>query len=185
MLRLREPGGVAGASASGRDEAAARIVLEVEGSAYTQFRPRSLRPGTTPERASSPTVSLSRLFDRFVEEKLLLAAARRQGVTLTPEEKKDYLEKLAGRDPARRVRLDVGRRTIRICSTGLSSKNIPAGSSQDLDVRDDEVHAYYEEHRKDFLPPERVKVSQILLDTETRAVDVLRRARKRLRRGVP
>ncbi len=163
---------VAGPSASGRDEAAARIVLEVEGTAYRNSDlDRYVRDNAGKGELSA--ASLSRLFDRFVEEELLLAAARGQGVMLTPKEKKAYLEKLAAEiPPGESGSMSEG--DPHLFDRPLIEKYSDRFLSG-LDVRDDEVHAYYEEHRKDFLAPERVRVSQILLDTEPRAVDVLRR----------
>jgi len=162
----------AGASASGSDKAAGRIVLEVEGTAYSNSDlDRYVRDNAG--KGEHSAASLSRLFDRFVEEELLLAAARGQGVTLTAEEEKAYVAKLAAEIPPG----EYGSMTAgnpRLFDRPLIAKYSGRFLSG-LGVRDDEVHAYYEEHRKDFLVPERVRVSQILLDTETRAVDVLRR----------
>jgi parvulin-like peptidyl-prolyl isomerase len=45
---------------------------------------------------------------------------------------------------------------------------------KDIRVQDEEVRTTYEEHKRDFLLSERVKVSQILLETEEKAVEVLR-----------
>lgn len=163
---------VAGASASERDEAAARIVLEVEGTAYRNSDlDRYVRDNAGKGELSA--ASLSRLFDRFVEEELFLAAARGQGVTLTPGEKKAYLEKLAAEAPPGESG-SMSEGNPHLFDRPLIEKYSGRFLSG-LDVRDEEVHAYYAEHRKDFLAPERVRVSQILLDTETLAVDVLRR----------
>ncbi|MFQ6038128.1 MAG: peptidylprolyl isomerase, partial [Candidatus Aminicenantales bacterium] len=46
---------------------------------------------------------------------------------------------------------------------------------QDVEVSEEEIRAYYEEHKGEFLLPERVKVSQILLANEERAVGVRER----------
>lgn len=166
----REDG--AGASASDREKAAGRIVLEVEGTAYSNSDlDRYIRDNAGQGEISA--VSLSLLFDRFVEEELVLAAARRQGVTLTPDEEKAYLTKLAAETPPGETGSMAGG-DPRLFDRPLIEK-YSGRLLADLGVRDDEIHAYYEEHRKDFLVPERVRVSQILLDTETQAVDVLRR----------
>lgn len=162
------------ASASGGAKAAETVILEVEG---TEFRNSDLDRYVRDNagKGELSPVSLSRLYDRFVEEKLLLAAARGQGVTLTSEEEKTYLAKLSGEAPPG--------------ETGTMTEGDPHLFDRpliekysgrflaSLSVRDDEVHAFYEENKRDFLVSERVRVSQILLETENEAVEVLRRLR--------
>lgn len=116
--------------------------------------------------------SLSRLFDRFVEEKLLLAAAHKQGVASTEAEKKAYLKKLADSEAAQEAEAAPTEASL---LDRLLVEMYTAMIFQTLRVDDQEVAAYYEEHKKDFLLPERYKVSQILLAAEDRAVEVLRR----------
>jgi hypothetical protein len=123
-----------------------------------------------------PDESLSRLFDRFTDEMILLEAARERGIALTEDEKKEYLSKLA---------VDA----IGAATGGEAAGPVPPEGAFDrllvekyifLVVRDTrvgeaEVHDYYENHKKDFLVQGRVQVSQILVDTEEKAVSVLRR----------
>lgn len=162
----------AGASGSGRDKGAKKVILEVAGTAYRNSDLDRYVRDNAGKGELSPA-SLSRLYDRFVEEKLLLAAARGQGVSLTPEEERDYLAKLAEEAPPGEAG-PMAAGSPNVFDRPLIEKysgRFLAG----LSVRDDEVHAYYEAHKKDYLVPERVRVSQILLATETKAVDVLRR----------
>ncbi len=150
-----------------------RTVLNVEGSAYTASDfDRYVRANAGKGKLSD--LSLSRLFDKFVEEKLLLEGARRQGVSLTPEEKKDYLAKLAGESPPEEAAVPTrGEQDESRFDRPLIDKyTYPL--LKDIEAQDQEVQAYYEEHKRDFLLPERVKVSQILLETEEKAVEVLR-----------
>jgi hypothetical protein len=118
---------------------------------------------------------LSRLYDRFVDDMILLEAARERGIALGEEEKGDYLAKLAAEPGA---------------SAGSERPEpVPPEGAFDrllvekyifLVVRDAhvdaaEVHDYYEAHKKDFLKRGRIQVSQILVDSEEKAVSVLRR----------
>ena len=118
-------------------------------------------------------VSLSRLFDNFVDERILLHAARAQNMVLTEKEKEDYLARLSdelsteGRD----FSLNEGDRNFLF--ERLLIEKYTYELIRTLEVQEQEIKAYYELHRRDFLRPERVKVSQILLETESKAVEVL------------
>jgi len=150
-----------------------RIVLNVEGSAFTATDfDRYVR--TNAGKGKLSDLSLSRLFDKFVEEKLFLEAARRQGVSLTPEEKKDYLAKMTGESlPEEAAVPTQGEQDESRFDRPLIEKYTYL-LLKDIRVQDEEVRATYEEHKKDFLLSERVKVSQILLETEEKAVEILK-----------
>jgi hypothetical protein len=119
--------------------------------------------------------SLSRLFDRFVDEEILLEAARQRHMTLTWEEKKAYLAKLAGEANPDKPAPAPDPSTPDSAFDGLLIEMYTYQVVKDVKVDDAEVRAYYDEHKKDFLLPERVEVSQILVATEQKAVAVLHR----------
>jgi len=150
-----------------------RTVLNVGGSDYTASDfDRYVRANAGTGKLSD--LSLSRLFDKFVEEKLLLEGARREGVSLTLEEKKDYLARLADESPPEDAAFLIGRKQdeSRFDRPLIDKYTYPL--LKDIGVQEQEIQAYYEEHKRNFLLPERVKVSQILLETEEKAVEVLR-----------
>jgi len=160
-------------SASVRGGEGGPVVLQVAGSAYdsSDFR-KYVQDAFGKGKLSN--VSLSRLFDRFTEEKLLLEAARRQGLTLTREEKKEYLAKIAAESPpddaeAMTAESPDGPVFDRVLIEKYSYQFIKG-----IHVSDEEVHSFYEEHKKDYLLPERVKASQVLLKTENKAVEARR-----------
>jgi parvulin-like peptidyl-prolyl isomerase len=155
-----------------REKAADRTILEVEGTVYRNSDLDLYVRDNAGKGELSPA-SLSRLYDRFVEEKLLLAAARGQGVTLTSEERKAYRTKLSGEIPPREPGQGVPDDELMFDRPLIEKYSYRFLGV--LGVRDDEVHAFYEEHKRDFLVPERVRVSQILLETENKAVEVLGR----------
>jgi hypothetical protein len=152
-----------------------RPVLRVEKSEFVNADFRAYLDATDADAKGLPAESLSRLFDRFVDEKILLEAARERGIVLSEDEKKEFLARLT---------VDA----ISASESGRSETVPPEGAFDRLlvekyiflvvrDTRVDggEVLAYYEQHKKDFLLQERVQVSQILVDTEEKAVSVLRR----------
>jgi parvulin-like peptidyl-prolyl isomerase len=122
-------------------------------------------------------VTLSSLFDQFVEDKILLSAAVEGGVPLSTEEKRAYLEKA-----------EEGTWTEEEKASILASDSGPLVDrmriekyvwelSRDIAVGDDEVKAYYDSQPGEFFLPERVQVSQILLSTEPEAVELWEKAR--------
>jgi len=152
-----------------------RPVLRVEKSEFVNADFRGYLETMGGDAKGLPEESLSRLFDRFVDEKILLEAARERGIVLSEDEKKESLARLA---------VDA----ISASEPGSAETAPPEGAFDRLlvekytflvvrDTRVDggEVLAYYEQHKKDFLLQERVQVSQILVDTEEKAVSVLRR----------
>ncbi len=152
-----------------------RPVLRVGEREFSNSDLRAYLGATGAEAKGLPPESLSRLFDRFVDEMLLLEAARARGIVLSEDEKKEYLARLAV-DP------------VDAAGPGRADPVPPEGAFDRLlvekyiflvvrDARVDaaEVHDYYEGHKKDFLRQGRIQVSQILVDTEEKAVSVLRR----------
>jgi parvulin-like peptidyl-prolyl isomerase len=152
-----------------------RPVLRVEKSEYFNADFRAYLEATGADPKGLAPESLSRLYDRFVDEKVLLEAARERGITLTEDEKREYLAKRA---------VDA----ISSSEAGTSEEAPPDGAFdrllvekytflvvRDIKVDAAEIVDYYEQHKKDFLRQERIQVSQILVDTEEKAVGVLRR----------
>jgi hypothetical protein len=151
-----------------------RPILRVEKSEFSNADLRAWLKANGAEARGLPGESLSRLFDRFVDERILLEAARERGILVTEDEKRAYLAKLA-----------VG--TV----PGDGSEDgaaLPEGAFgvillekytflvvRDVRVAPAEIRDYYETHKKDFLQSGRIQVSQILVDSEEKAVSVLRR----------
>jgi hypothetical protein len=119
--------------------------------------------------------SLSRLFDRFVDDKILLEAARQRNLTLTWDEKKSYLAKRAGETGAGQTAPEPDAAAPESMFDGLLVDKYTYQIIKDIHADDAEVQAYYDQHKKDFLLPERVQVSQVLVPSEQRAVAALRR----------
>ena len=150
-------------------------VLRVEQDEFFNTDLKAYLEATGAEARGLPDESLSRLYDRFVDEMVLLAAARQRGISLTEEETKEALAKrtVAAIPPDRRDGGDEG------LSKGAVDRLLVEKYTylvvRDIRVDEAEILDYYEQHKKDFLQQGRVQVSQILVDTEEKAVSVLRR----------
>ncbi len=178
------------AAACGRDEkpgAAARItnfvqaklrrgpILKVESSEYTNDDLTAYLQLTGGGEAKGiSTESLSRIFDRFVDEKIMLEAARRRNLTLTWDEKKSYLARRAGETEAGAAAAAAEPSAPDSVFDGLLVDKYAIEVVKDVRADEADVRAYYDLHKKDFLLPERVQVSQILVPSEQRAVAALR-----------
>jgi hypothetical protein len=117
-------------------------------------------------------VTLSQFFDKFVDDKLLLQAAVDDGVSLSREEKLEWIEKLKEEgwtpdEETAAMTSDAGPLAER-----LKVEKYIWGLVQGMSVSDEDVRAYYDSHRAEFFLPERMEVSQILLPSEAAAVQV-------------
>jgi hypothetical protein len=152
-----------------------RPVLRIESRDLFNADFRAYLEATGADDKGLPAESLSRLFDRFTDEMILREAARERGIALTEDEKKEYLAKLAAD-------------SIGAAGDGRAETGPPEGGFdrllvekyiflvvRDIRVEKAEIHDYYEGHKKDFLVQGRIQVSQILVDTEEKAVSVLQR----------
>ncbi|MGD9346647.1 MAG: peptidylprolyl isomerase [Candidatus Aminicenantes bacterium] len=121
--------------------------------------------------------SLSRLFDDFVDEKILLRAARDVDTAVTVDEQKEYLAKLTRESWSNGKKSPLDELDYEALLEKLVIEKYLSQQIDRIDVTDDEVKSYYEQHKREFLRPERVRVSQILLLTEGKAVEILERVK--------
>ena len=152
-----------------------RPILRVEKNEFYNGDLRAYLEATGAEAKGLPAESLSRLYDRFVDEMILLEAARERGITLSEDEKKEYLAKRA----VAAIPSGEARNEEAALPDGAFDRLLVEKYTllvlRDIKVDEAEVHDYYEQHKKDFLYQGRIQVSQILVDTEEKAVSVLRR----------
>lgn len=127
--------------------------------------------------------SLSRLLDNFLEEKILLQAARDKEIYLTREEKKKYLAKLRDESWAGGKKESMDEAENKNLFERLLVEKYTYELVKNIDVNEDEIREYYNLFKKEFLKPERVEVSQILLDTEDKAIEVLEKLKKASEEG--
>ncbi len=154
------------------------IVLKIGDSSYfnSDFE-RYVQATIGEDYKTASSLSLSRLFDSFIEEKILLQAAQNQNIALTTEEKKQYLEKLANEFKSENSKISIDELDRKILFDRLLLQKYTYELLKSIEVQDQESRDYYKLNKKEFLRPERVKVSQILLDSEDKAIEVYERVR--------
>ncbi len=152
---------------------AGRIVLEIEGVTYSDADFQEFVSSIIGGSGKSLAIpALSRLFDDFVEEKLFLRRAQDQNVVLTDDEKGDYLTKLK-----RAMGLDNEKPEPAVAGEKVLFEHLLVEKYLSLLVRnigieDKDITEFYDQHKSDYLQPERVQVSQILLASEGKATEV-------------
>lgn len=144
-----------------------RVILRIESEEYKEndfLKYVFIEVGKDYRHLSS--AALSRLIDQFVEEKLWAAAARQEGLSVSREEKESYKRRfLSPGEALGDLSVDEREITERVLGEKYLNK-LTTG----ITITDEEVDQYYNLHQREFLLPERVKVSQILVESEAKAV---------------
>jgi parvulin-like peptidyl-prolyl isomerase len=173
--RDREGGAVSRVAGLVQGKHRSRPIMRVEQGEFTNTDLRAYLEATGADLKGLPPESLSRLYDRFVDEMILLEAARQRGITVDEDERKAYLARFAvGVGPAVEPG-DGGKPPAPGAYDRILVEKYTLLVVRDVRVDPAEVHDYYEQNKKEFLHQGLVKVSQILVDTEDKAVSVLRR----------
>jgi parvulin-like peptidyl-prolyl isomerase len=169
----------AGANSSGGldEKTQARVILEISGASSTNADFDAYARAMVGEsRTDLDAPALSRLFDEFCDAKILLSEARRTGVVLTDAERADYM---AGFRRATGDEDDgpLPSAEAAVLADQILTEKYLAGRTRNISVDEAEIADYYEAHKSDFLQPEKVQVSQILLDSEGKASTIRDRLR--------
>jgi len=150
------------------------IILKVEDFFYfnTDFE-KYIRSIVGKNQNDLTILSLSRLYDRFVDERILLQVAEKQGISLTSEEKKEYLAK-----SERGFQVEERGTTLEDFDTQLLFDKLLIEKYtfqliSEIEVKEEEIGGYYKLNKSGFLQPERVRVSQILVKKEDESIEVL------------
>lgn len=117
-----------------------------------------------------PLEALNELVDNFVEDKLLLAAAEQKGLVITWPEIKNYLARMKVNSSAPEP-IQTSEELESLKEALLIEKYIETVVA-DIEVSEEEMRQYYQEHKRDFLLADRVQVSQILVSSEEKAVEL-------------
>lgn len=122
-----------------------------------------------------PVEALSRLYDDFIDEKFLLEAAKMQQISLSKEEENIYLARLSRASfPSERNDLTGDQLNMsRDLYEELIIEKYIVEQVKEFEVPENEIQEYYQLHQRDFLKPERIKLSQILVKSEDKAVELL------------
>jgi hypothetical protein len=164
-------------SPTGMDSQATKenyIMLRVEDTIYfnADFI-RFLKLSLGDEYKTLSALSLSRLVDGFVDEKILLEEARNKEIVLTWEEKKKFLAKHSSDAALVEDAWAMDEERDELLFEQLLVEKYTYDLVKAVEVDEQEIQEYYSVNKREFLLPERVEVSQILLASEEKAVEIL------------
>lgn len=155
-----------------------QVILEIQDSLYTQADfERYLLFTIGGDYKSLSSESLSRLLDSFIEDKILLKAAHEENLSLTQEEQREYLARLSTESWAREKNALKDNLETQMLFENLLVEKYMHNLVDNFEVSEEEIKQYYEDHKRDFLRPQRVKVSQILVGSEEKAVELLEKVK--------
>ena len=151
-----------------------RVVVEIAGDSVTvgEFD-RFVESSLHQDEPFLAADVMEAMFEQFIEEKLLLRAADDAGVRADP---KSVARRLEGIEKAQMARTQgaTGTAMASVLERQLRIEKLVATELFDgLDVTDAEVEDHYEANRALFQRPETVSISQILVDDESLANDIL------------
>jgi parvulin-like peptidyl-prolyl isomerase len=159
-----------------------RVVLEIAGRPVTlgEFE-RFLRMSVQQESPALSSEVMAALFEQFVEEQLLLRAADDAGIRADPKVVAQRMEALRTIPEADGSETSSAPVEIRTSDDALAEnlekqvrieRLVSAEALAAVEIEEAEIADYYDSHRDDFVKPETVDVSQILVETEELAQEL-------------
>jgi len=158
------------------------VVLRVDGLSVTKEEfVRELHLLTEGEKLPSDELQELKkaLVEEFVERIIVLKEAAKRHITVPQEEVQAIVERMGLKVEDEEERQSLERRLRGLLLKGkltdLLIKDLPLPSEE-------EIKAYYEEHKEEYILPERVKVRQILVASEQEAKKILATLKKTTKR---
>jgi parvulin-like peptidyl-prolyl isomerase len=101
---------------------------------------------------------LSRLFDVFCEQQVILFKANQDGIRVDDDEVAAFLNEAQSRGQAPALDREL------VCNSLRVQKYLLAGAYRDIDVSDAEIARYYESHLGDYQKTEEIELFQIMVN---------------------
>ncbi len=118
----------------------------------------------------------SQILDRLIEQKLLYAQSKKEGIKISDKTIDDHLAKLQARFPSK-AEFDKALKQMNLTEASLREKTREGMAIQELitkdvadkiTITDDEVKKFYKSHPEFFKQPEQVKASHILIKSDAK-----------------
>ncbi len=109
---------------------------------------------------------LSRLFDVFCEQQVILFKARQEGIQISDDEVTAFLGEVQARGQAPDLDRELVRNTLKV------QKFLLSGAYRDIDVSDAEIARYYESHLGDYQKTEEIELYQIMVKDREKLLQI-------------
>lgn len=122
------------------------------------------------------------LLEDLVEKKILLQEAKSQGIDISDEKLEEEIRKYKASYTEKDFQAMLEKRKIDYSNWREIKKTnwiidqfLKEKVFTDLKIPDEQIKSYYQDHLKDFIQPESVRVRQILTDSKTKAEAILKK----------
>ena len=159
-----------------------RVVLEIAGRPVTlEEFDRFIRMSVQQESPVLSSEVMAALFEQFVEEQLLLRAADDAGIRADPKIVAQRMAALRTIPDAEDSGTSSAPVEIRTSDAAVAEnlekqvrieRLVSAEALAAVEIEESDIADYYESHREDFVRPETVDVSQVLVETEELAQEL-------------
>ena len=148
------------------DKVNLEVVLEINDQSYTNEDFRKFFEFRYPDisKDSASDTLLSRIFDLYVEHRLILHRARQESLTIEDNERNEFLQKLNIKKGA----VD----TALLDELIKAQKYLYFNAYNDIDIAENEIEAYYMSHPDEFKRSEEVELYQILVKDRQKAIEI-------------
>jgi peptidyl-prolyl cis-trans isomerase C len=179
---LREKGGEEDEVLATVDGAA--VTLSEYKSALEKLRSQ-LPKGDTLDPEGVKTLKMN-LLNQLIEKKLLMAEARKLGITVSESEINEQINKIMGEYPdtatfnsrMKEENIDIASWKKEIEYQIMLDKLVKSVAGSDITVTPEEIRKYYDDHLDQYNSPTRVRAMQIMLETREQAQTILDELKK-------
>jgi parvulin-like peptidyl-prolyl isomerase len=109
---------------------------------------------------------LSRLFDVFCEQQVILFKANQEGIQVDDDEVTAFLGEVQSRGQVQDLDREIVRNSLKV------QQFLLAGAYRDIDVSDAEISGYYESHLADYQKTEEIELSQIMVKDREKLLQI-------------
>ncbi len=143
-----------------------KIVLQINDQSFTNEDFRKFFEFRYPDisRDSASETLLSRIFDLFVEHRLIVFKATAENLTIEENERDEFLQKMQ----VNKENVD----TVLLDDMIKAQKYLYFNAYNDISVANSEIEQYYNTHLEEFQRSEEVELYQILVKDREKAIEI-------------
>ncbi len=142
------------------------IILQINGQSFTNDDFKKFFEFRYPDisKDSASDTLLSRIFDLYVENRLLVYKASQESLTIEENERNEFLQKLNIKNGSVN--------TVLLDDLIKAQKYLYFNAYNDISIKDSEIEHYYMAHPDEFKRSEEVELYQILVKDREKAIEI-------------